>query len=586
MRLFDLKMLGRGVRRFAGVSDVICALQRNPGVSLGLVAFALLSNVALLLVDEPVRAPLSLFLFAPIILAALAFGLFGGLLLAVLCSLFLSPWVFPVLMEDAAVLPLTWVEWIIKATWFCVIGVLVGVLAGNAREMVGQINRLRGTDPVTGLPDYDGAKKHIELLLSSNSEAADGDNIHVTQIRVNNFDQLKTLFGVRRTEEIMQQLRERIRSIMPSDAYVNRSDPDLFTVVFSGEVSPSPKDQFKRLQDVSDAPFEVDGMLVYTDLTAGMASAPRHGASAERLLAGASEQLITRSRRRGARGQGGTTFIDAGPANLELLGEVGRAIEQGELRIVYQPALCLGTRQFHNLEALARWNHPTRGLVPPSKFIPLLEQSDVVHEFTRWMLQEVVERVAEWRSHGQTLTVSVNLTLRNLMDRTLLLEIPPMLEKRGVPRDSLGLEISEHVIMSLKGPQLERMRELKAMGVKCAVDNFVGNRVPLTHLRTLPVDTIKLDVARLCDGNGRLKDPETSRIIVQMAHDLGLNVMASGVENQVQLKEFVALGCDHLQGFLIARPLESGNVETVLGADASQSALAADGVLKAPAMPS
>jgi len=547
-----------------GVSDVICALQRNPGVAAGLVVFALLSNVALLLVDDAVRTILSLFLLAPILLAALAFGWLGGLLLAVLCSALLSPLVFPGLLEGSAMLPLDWVDWGIKSIWFVVIALLVGLLAGNARDMVGQINRLRGTDPLTGMPDLTGARKHLELLLSSNAGGA-GEDIHVTQIQVTNYNQLKTLIGVRRTEEIMGQLCQRIMAVMPPDAHVNRSEPDLFTVVFAGSGTVPVKQQFKRLQEVSDAPYEVDGMQVFTDLVAGSASSPRGGASAERLLAGAREQMTVRGRRRGGGLDGGMTFIDGGPANLDLLGEVGRAIEKGEIRVVYQPVLDLRTRAFVQLEALARWNHPTRGLVPPSKFIPLLEQSDVVHEFTRWMIQEAINRVAEWRALGQSLTVSVNLTPRNLMDRTLLQEIPPMLEKGGVSRDALGLEISEQVIMSLKGAQLERMRELKSLGVRCAVDSFVGNRVPLTHLRTLPVDTIKLDVARLCDDNGRLKDAETSRIIVQMAHDLGLEVMASGVENPVQMKEFIALGCDLIQGFLVARPLEADKVAAVLG---------------------
>jgi diguanylate cyclase len=559
MRYFSLSVLGRGVRRFAGVSDVICALQRNPGVSASLVAFALLSNVALLLGDHAARGPLSLFLLAPVILAGLAFGVVGGLLLAVLCAAFVSPLVFPAPSDPAMA------AWLIRSTWFVVVGGLVGVLAGNARDLTGEINRMRGVNPLTGLPDYEGARKHIELLLSSMPGNAAGDDIHVTQIRINNFDQLKTVLGVRRTEEILYQLRERIRSIMPADAYVNRSEPDLFTVVFSGETTPSPREQFKRLQDVSDQPFEVDGMSVFTDLVAGTASAPRAGTSAERLLSGAGEHLSARARRRGGDDQReGMTFIDGGPANLKLLGEVGRAIEQGEIRVVYQPALNLHTREFSQMEALARWNHPTRGLVPPSKFIPLIEQTEVVHQFTRWMFQEVVERIAEWHIHGTGLTVYVNLSARNLMDRTLLQEIPALLEKKGVPRESLGLEISEHVIMTLKGAQLERMRELKALGVKCTVDNFIGNRVPLTHLRTLPVDTIKLDVPRLCDDTGRLKDPDTMRVVARMAHDLGLNVTACSVENTVQLKEFVALGCDVVQGFLIARPMGSDKVAEAL----------------------
>ncbi|OOG23692.1 hypothetical protein B1C78_10420 [Thioalkalivibrio denitrificans] len=543
------------------MSDVVCALQRNPGVSLALVIVALFSNAGLLLVEEAVRGPLSLFLFAPVILAGLAFGFFWGITAALVCSLAISPWLFP---AEPGVQAVSWVDWAIRTTWFCVVGGLVGILAGNARDMAGQINRMRGVDPSTGLPDFDGARKHIEVLLSSTSGDTAGDDVHVTQIRVTNFEQLKTLCGIRRTEEIMHQLRERVRAALPADSYVSRSEADLFTVVNSGEMTPSATEQFKRLQEISEAPFELDDMLVFTDLVAGMASGPRSGVSAEQLLSNANEQVTRRLRQRTMADGHGMTYVDAGPANLKLLGEVGRAIEDGEIRVVYQPALNLHTREFVHLEALARWNHPTRGLVPPSKFIPLIEQADVVHQFTRWMFQEVVARVAEWAAHGNALTVSINLSPRNLMDRTLLLEIPPLLEKQGVKRDCLGLEISEHVIMSLKGPQLERMRELKNLGVRCAVDNFVGNRVPLTHLRTLPVDTIKLDVARLCDESGRLKDPETMRIVVRMAHDLGLDVIASGVENEVQLKEFVALGCDVLQGFLIARPLEADKVEDTL----------------------
>lgn len=559
-----LPRLRPGAHRFAGVAEVIHALQCNPVVSAALVAVTFVSNLAILFVEEAVRGAFALFLFVPIMLAGLSFGLYGGLLAGILGSVFIAfvpPWYAAGVQNDLALIR---VDWGVRAVWFCCVGALVGILAESSRFMLSRVNHLRGVDPATGRPDFDAAGKHIEVLLRSSPGEGEDPGVHVTQIRVHNFDPLKTRFGARRMEEIMQQLRERIRAVLPARAFVSRSDIDTFAVVESGDPTWSEREQLRRLQEVRNEPFEVDGMVVYTELVAGAASGVRGRDEAG--------DLLSRARRNAghATPTGGADYgrplpvRDRSAADLTLLGDVGRAIEQGEIRVVYQPVLNLHSRKFVKLEALARWNHPTRGLIPPSKFIPLIDHSDMFHVFTRWIFDEVIEHLAGWAADGVEPTVFVNLTPTNLMDRTLLVELPRLLQSKGLPLSALGLEISERFIMSLKGRQLEYLRQLKSMGMHCMADKFVGNKVPLTHLRTLPVDGIKLDAEQLCTDAGRLKDPDTTGIIVNMAHDLGLSVTGTGVASQTHFGEFKAAGCDELQGFFLARPLEADKVEGVI----------------------
>ncbi|WP_018880723.1 EAL domain-containing protein [Thioalkalivibrio sp. ALE30] len=560
------------------MTDLVHALRRNPKESAALVALVFVSSLAFLYVDASQQGTFTLFLFAPVILAALAFGIVGGFLAALFAAGLIAPYSAWSLSPEYAWL---WLDWGIRAIWLGVIGVLVGMLSCAVSNLEGRVNKLRGLDPTTGGPDYESAQKHVEVLLRSTTGRDQYAN--VTEVRVANFKGLQQRFGTRRMDEVMQVLAERIRLVMPAGAFVSRSAPDSLSVVNSSDIPWNPAEQTQRLRSVRETPFNIDGLEVHTELVSSTVSermeprdpgpraaggtappAPDISDAASRLLARARDALMAEPE---GDYHGGTGSFQG---DTQLLGEIAKAIEDQEIQVVYQPVLELRSRKFLKLEALPRWHHPIRGPIPPNRFLPLIEHAGMIQHFARWVVEDIVERLSEWKAKQCEPAVYLDLHPHMLHDHTFFGEVARQLRTHDLSLATLGLQIHERHVMSLKGRQLRYLRHLRASGMRCIVDSFHGKHVPLTHLRTLPIDTIKLDAKALCYSSGKLHDPRSIQAIVRMAHDLGLSVIASGLENPTQVSEFVHLGCDELQGSLLAKPIEHDQVEHLMGASYSQ----------------
>nr|WP_018145510.1 GGDEF domain-containing phosphodiesterase [Thioalkalivibrio sp. AKL6] len=561
----------------SGMTDLVHALRRNPKESAALVVLVFVSSLAFLYVDDSQQGTFTLFLFAPVILAALAFGISGGFFATLVATALIAPYSALSLSPGHAWL---WLDWGIRATWLTVIGVLVAMLSCAVCNLEGRVNMLRGLNPENGDPDYESAQKHVEVLLSSTTGRDQYAN--VTEVRVANFKALQQRFGTRRMDEVMQVLAERIRLVMPAGTFVSRSAPDSLSVVNSSHAPWNPAEQAQRLRSVRETPLQIDGLEIHTELVSSTVSQrmePRSANlgvgdtdvppadisdAASRLLGRARDALMAEP-----------DLNSGGPApswhgDTQLLGEIAKAIEDQEIQVVYQPVLELRSRKFLKLEALPRWNHPIRGLIPPSRFLPLIEHAGMVQHFARWVVEDVVERLAEWKAQGYEPVVYLDLHPHMLHDHTFFGEVARQLRTHNLSLAQLGLQIHERYVMSLKGRQLRHLRHLRASGMRCVVDSFHGKHVPLTHLRTLPLDTINLDAKALCYTSGKLQDPRSIQAIVRMAHDLGLSVIGAGIENSTQLAEFVHLGCDELQGPLLGKPIEHTQIDSLMDVQYSQ----------------
>jgi EAL domain-containing protein (putative c-di-GMP-specific phosphodiesterase class I) len=246
---------------------------------------------------------------------------------------------------------------------------------------------------------------------------------------------------------------------------------------------------------------------------------------------------------------------------LDLQGDLQRALGAGEFRLQFQPLLSLDRYRPVGLEALLRWNHPERGPISPSVFIPLAEETGVIVELGRWVLRESCRQVATWRrTEWPDLGLSVNVSGRQLLDGQLVRDVEAVLAETGLPAPSLTLELTETVLMDDPGNILLRLSELKSLGVQLAIDDFGTGYSSLSYLRRFPVDELKIDKSFIDNIGSIDEDLAIVRTVVELARILQLRTTAEGIETQEQLDLLRELGCQVGQGYFFARPLDPADV--------------------------
>jgi EAL domain-containing protein (putative c-di-GMP-specific phosphodiesterase class I) len=241
-------------------------------------------------------------------------------------------------------------------------------------------------------------------------------------------------------------------------------------------------------------------------------------------------------------------------ARLALFGELRRAIERSELTVVYQPQATTAG-EIHSVEALVRWQHPQRGELAPDEFISLAERSELIHPLTRFVLEQAIGQCAEWRRAGMDIRVAVNLSARSLHDPALVDDVSAMLRRNELPASALELEITETSIEADPHGSDAMLARLHQMGVAIAIDDFGTGYSAFSYLQRLPVDEIKIDRSFVIGMESDRRKHQIVRSTIQLGHNLGLRVVAEGVETETVQEQLEELGCDVLQGYHIGRPM-------------------------------
>jgi EAL domain-containing protein (putative c-di-GMP-specific phosphodiesterase class I) len=299
---------------------------------------------------------------------------------------------------------------------------------------------------------------------------------------------------------------------------------------------------------ITDIPIRVETSI-------GVALYPEHGAEAGVLFRRADIAMNISK-------QAGVPYTVYDPAQdkhspqrLALMGELHHAIEHNELLLFYQPKINLKTRRILGVEALVRWQHPYRGMIPPDQFILPAEQTGLIHPLTQWVLAAGMRQCKAWREAGMALTVSVNLSARNLLDMKLPGQVAELLRMTGVSAEWMTFEITESAIMADPVRALEILNMLHEMGIRFSIDDFGIGYSSLAYLKKLPVDEIKIDKSFVINMIKNLSDAVIVRSTIELVHNIGLRVVAEGVENKDLWDRLSALGCDMAQGYYMCRPL-------------------------------
>ncbi|KNB51053.1 putative bifunctional diguanylate cyclase/phosphodiesterase [Streptomyces caatingaensis] len=405
-------------------------------------------------------------------------------------------------------------------------------------------------DPLTGLPNRQCLLERTWAAIDEAEQT--GERAALVLIDLDRFRSVNDTLGHLAGDRLLLQLAARLRQALPRDAEAARLGGDEFAVLLPVTDSLTSAQRVARALVASlGSPLDLDGLTLVLEASAGVAVYPDHATDAEGLLRRADVAMYQAKRDRSgvevyeARRDGNT------PDRLGLLGDLRRALDAGEVELHYQPKVRFDGH-VEGLEALVRWVHPERGRVSPDEFIAIAESSGLMPRLTEYVLETALGQVARWRAMGLEVPVAVNVSPRDVHTPGFAGAVAARLARHGVPPGALQLEITEHVLLEDPQRAADTLAGLTGHGVKMSLDDFGTGYSSLVHLRRLPVSELKIDrsfVARLAIDN---EDAEIVRCTLDLAHSLGLLVVAEGVEDDETWERLRDLGCDAVQGWLVA----------------------------------
>jgi diguanylate cyclase (GGDEF)-like protein/PAS domain S-box-containing protein len=418
-------------------------------------------------------------------------------------------------------------------------------------------------DSLTGLPNRTLMANRLEQgILAADRN---GTALALLVMDLDRFKYVNDTLGHPCGDDLLHKVGARFQGALRASDTVARLGGDEFAVILPITTDAAlPTQLAAKLIRALELPFMICGQSVSIGASVGVAVYPEHGSDAQTLMRHADSAMYVAKR------SGGGTAVysaerDATPDRITTVGELRRAIESDQLVLHYQPTVSLDTGQCPRVEALVRWQHPQRGLVPPDQFIPLAEETGLIKPLTGWVLRTAMRQRSAWQQSGLELVVAVNLSMRNLHDPELVDEVSGLLSEFDLEPAALKVEVTESTLMTDSKRALESLARLQAIGLEVAIDDFGTGHSSLSYLKYMPVAEIKLDRSFVSDMCKDKKDYMIVRSTIELAHNLGLRVVAEGVEDQATWDALAELGCDFAQGYHMSRPLTDGELRRWLG---------------------
>ncbi|TML37294.1 MAG: EAL domain-containing protein [Actinobacteria bacterium] len=450
--------------------------------------------------------------------------------------------------------------------WLLVVGVVAGA-SQRLRRQAAEKEEQALSDGLTGLPNRTMFQTLIERAMAGVGRRKEMGVVMLMDL--DRFKDVNDTLGHHNGDLLLQRIGSRLHSVLRDAETVARLGGDEFAILL-----PEVPDRqsvvpvVRRVLKVLEEPVVVGGLALQCEGSIGIAIFPEHGTTVESVMRAADVAMYMAKENRS-----GYEFYDArrhehrhDAGRLALIGELRRAMDETELVLYYQPKVDLETGLAQGVEALARWHHPERGLLSPDEFIPLAERSNLLRPMTLYLLDSALRQCNAWRVCGLEVSVAVNLSMQNLIDLRLPNDLARLLTSWRLPPGSLELEITESTIMADHRRAMTILTRLNKMGVTLTVDDFGTGYSSLAYLQSLPVSSIKIDKSFVLS---MAEDPGNATIVqstIDLGHNLGLRVVAEGVENEETYNKLAALGCDYAQGYFLSRPLSPDKATAWLAA--------------------
>jgi len=428
-----------------------------------------------------------------------------------------------------------------------------------------QIRHLAHHDTLTNLPNRFSLHEKLDQALSfcrrNNRQLA------LMLIDLDRFKTINDTLGHHAGDELLVQVADRLRATVRDSDIVARLGGDEFVVALPGINSPSDAAHLadKIARRISE-PYQIIGQEQRTSPSIGICLYPNDAGEIGDLLKNADVAMYHAK----ALGRGNYQFFTedmhiAMTQRMTIEADLRLALERQEFTLHYQPQLDLRRGAIIGVEALIRWLHPTHGMVPPNEFIPVAEETGMIGAIGDWVLAEACRQLRAWQDDGiQHLRMSINLSASQFMDKTLPVRIHELLEHYGLEAGLIDLEVTESMSMASPDESISVMRTLSGSGLTLSIDDFGTGYSSLAYLKLLPIRTLKIDRSFVKDIESDPNDADICDVTVLLAHKLGLEVVAEGVENEAQLKFLLSIGCEKVQGYLISRPLPAAQAEAFI----------------------
>jgi diguanylate cyclase (GGDEF)-like protein len=491
---------------------------------------------------------------------ALAGGAFGCLFPLVAWALTLwtarAPWTPARLWRAHMDTPVLWIVDLAPLV-LGLAGAALGVQHWQLRLLHAHAERRATHDPLTGLPNR--ALLNARLDAAIRAPARDGATPALLLLDLDRFKEVNDTLGHQAGDALLVAIAGRLRVALRG-AVVARLGGDEFAALLPATHAAGAAAAARAVIAAVEAPLVVGGQALAVGASVGIARCPDHGRDATTLLRCA--DIAMYAAKRGHHGHAAYDPAQDGhdAGHLALVADLRAALVEGQLRLHYQPIVDLPSGAARGVEALVRWAHPARGLVPPDVFVPLAEQAGLIDALAQWVLAEALQQRAAWADAGLDVTVAVNLSLRNLRDRTLVDTVAAALARYGSPPARLCLELTESVVMADVEGTRATLERLAALGVRLAIDDFGTGYSSLAYLSHLPVDELKIDRSFVRRMAAHAPDQTIVASTIGLGHSLGLRVVTEGVEDRETWALLARLGADAAQGYYFAQPLPADEI--------------------------
>ncbi|PZV08809.1 MAG: hypothetical protein DCF32_03980 [Leptolyngbya sp.] len=419
-----------------------------------------------------------------------------------------------------------------------------------------RLHHLAHHDPLTGLPNRLWLNVHLEQSIQQ--AIRQKTRLAVLFVDLDRFKHINDSLGHRAGDSLLQQLGDRLRQVLRANDCIARISGDEFVIVLEDV-----KDiahigaAIARLMTVFEAPFKLEGQTVHMTSSIGISLFPDDASEAATLLRYADTAMYE------AKEEGRNTYrfyaeeMTATAFEHVLFGNALRkALQQEQLHLVYQPQINLQTQRWVGLEVLLRWQHPELGEISPAHFIPIAEQSGLIHEIGTWVLQSACCQAKTWLDQGLDFgRIAVNVAASQLNHENFVQVVEDVLRKSGLPPQHLELEVTERLVMQRTEAKIQQLKQLRRLGIQIAIDDFGTGYSSLSYLKLLPIDKLKIDKSFVCDIPHDANDMAIAAAVIALGQALGMTIIAEGVEEEAQVTFLKLKGCHEAQGYLFSRPL-------------------------------
>jgi diguanylate cyclase len=445
---------------------------------------------------------------------------------------------------------------------FAVLVPILRRVSSRIQRQMEEIQHQAYYDELTSLPNRALFRDRIEHALLASRRL--GPEVTVMLLDIDRFKEINDALGHEAGDQLLREFGERIQETLRVHETLARLGGDEFGILLPTGSADEATLIAERVHDALTAPFALRGLSLEVATSIGIATYPHHGDDADALLQHADVAMYLAKEARV-----GTAVYDADQdandaARLALAGELRQAIENDELVLHFQPKAELESGRIVGAEALVRWQHPERGFIPPNDFVPIAERTGLIKPLSSYVLAAALRQCAAWNSAGLDLHVAVNLSIPDLLDFELPDRIAVLLAETGVRPGQLELEITETTILADPFRVRQVLNRLNEMGLRLAIDDFGTGYSSLAYLKRLPVQTIKIDRSFVMEMCADASDATIVRSTIDLGRNLGLDIVAEGVETQEVWDTLRAQGCTLAQGYLIGKPMPADELVVLL----------------------